>query len=241
MPGQPICLLTFQTVHEAHIARSFLEAHGISCAVTGDQLSTTLSWYGNAAKRIELIVDRDQANEAIAIIRELDAVDSDQHLWGTAPPMDWRCPQCTEVNADTFDECWSCGQDRPADAELVPGSNHDNAPAVPTPGVNMAEPVSVDDSPYRAPLYQNERPPHEPKFGLLSTTGTDDDLSARALRAACFGLVVPVPMAYYSLYLCLESLLQGTLNARILLALMMSLPIVLWLTVLLFGGMSNLV
>jgi len=234
MPPKPICLVTFQTVHEAHIARSVLEAHGIPSVVTGDQLATTLAWYGNAIKRIELLVEPDRSEEAASILRELAPAGQHQHVWGTAPPMDWRCPDCEESNANSFDHCWSCGHDRPEHAELVSSEEARDVMPPPAPGVNLVAPAIEDDSPYRVPQYQNVPMPTlstTPQTHLQIKALGDRDLPTRALRAACFGLVMPIPLSYYSLYLCLRYLHQGKVTGKVLLAMALSFPLALAFTI----------
>ena len=119
MVTEPICLESFTNAQDAHIARSILEANGIFGVVVGDQLSTTLAWYGHPVKRVDLMVDRQRAADAAGILCEQRADSKSVHLKDSTSAVNWWCRACHEMNAATFDHCWSCGTDRSDDAKVV--------------------------------------------------------------------------------------------------------------------------
>jgi hypothetical protein len=211
----PVRIRTYISGSEAHLAKSVLQQHGLRCAITGDQISDTLSVYGNVVAKVELCVDAANAEEAAAILAEHEAGATADRRWDTTDGMLWRCPGCDELNGQSFDECWSCARARPEDAELVweqgdPFSVDGTAPP-PLPDVE-------DPSPYRVPQEQSAAVEVRPN------NDHSQDLSRRAFRACLFAWFAPIPLAPYSLYLILRCFHEGRVNGRVWVALILSLP-----------------
>ena len=197
-----------------------LVAHGMKCAVTGDLIADTLALYGNAVAKVDLWVDGQRANEAVEILDELHTVDRSVDHWGSGSQSDWRCRQCDEVSGQGFDECWSCSTDRSADARLVP------AEEIVLPA--EAE-VRQDESPYRVP----------PSDNAVAIDENSDELTARAFRAAIFGVYYPFPIALYAAYLSLRCWTSGTKNWRFWVSVVLTLPVMLFGAAMLLSAVQS--
>ncbi len=189
----------------ATLAQATLENHGIPCSVDGDQLARSLSYYGIAVVRVNLMVHAEVAEEARQI---LDQFDADLHPQGEGPwgmnGMGWVCEGCAEVNARSFDECWSCQLRRPSDPEFVPLDDEaDSVDVEERPGMEAA-PLQEDDSPYRPPRYAH----------AVVKVRPDSELARRAVRSAILSCFFP-PLVLYSMYVVWKCMSAQNVPAKI--------------------------
>lgn len=206
----------FLNIQRAHMARGILETYGIQCSVTGDQLASTLSYYGMAVNRVELWVKEGDVNEALAILDELNP-ENDLEL---GDQQGWLCSGCEEVNEPAFDECWSCSLARAADVVRVPLEDRLPPPRF-SPAVAATLPndeIDPEESPYRVPLAHNEVSKEEREYVSEGRVDLQNDLESRAWRAAVLGLVFPLPLTFYAAYLCWRCIGRNNQNGKLWIA-----------------------
>ena len=215
----PKCIATYLSPSHAHLAKAVLAADGIRSSVVGDQISTTLGWFGAAVTRVNLLV---QEADTVAARHRLNEWEDEssrrkQDRWGIESRQGWRCNSCAEVNEPNFDECWSCTRIRPDDAEPVPLPDDLEANVDP-PDLITAR-VNPDPSPFRVPNIEN----------LPSLPSADAELIDRTFRSAIFGLWFP-PLAAYSFGLAWRCLNERHATPTVWAAMFISAAtILLWL------------
>ena len=198
-----ICLRVYSDPQEAHLAACFLRSYGIDCAVTGDEVARTLSWYGLAVKKVELLVFDSNEEAARVLLDEynpLRAMRKDEQ-WGCRDELDWVCDKCDENNASTFDECWSCGSPAPKHPERCPGESE--LPHVAIGELSGAEHEDAS-SPYRSLVI------HTSRIELLP----QHELVRRVVRGTIISLVFP-PLAFYNLVLIRRVFEEGRPPRRV--------------------------
>jgi len=210
-PAGLVAVDVYLSPHEAHLARSLLDAHGIRSRVTGDELAGTLSYYGAAIVKIELLTESHRATEAQEVLRK--AKESRVRCpWDKQADLLWRCGECRELNAQSFDECWGCQAERPDDPELVPPEPQERELVVAESSYIASAAIEDDTSPYRAPATGTimvRRVPHP-------------DTERRAFRAAAFGIQFPFPLAIYAFGVCINSFIMGVSSRRMKLSFVIS-------------------
>jgi hypothetical protein len=84
---------------EANLLKGMLESEGIPAAVTGADL---VGGYSGVPKvcDVRLLVPARYRDDAAAVL--------DRYQHEAASGGEWRCPGCGEMNAATFESCWSC-------------------------------------------------------------------------------------------------------------------------------------
>lgn len=196
-----------------------LEAQGLDCWLTGDQMATTLSLYGAALSQIELWVKAEDVEQAAQILAELTPEDRGVDRWGLEDRRCWQCTTCQEPNEQSFDECWSCSSERTDDAILVAADESSQVPAATPPMAAMAGPIGADASPYRTPA-TDAAPAKSP----IRPPGK---LTARAFRAMIFGIVFPLPVMFFAASLSVKAYQQEPHSWRLWAALLVSVPVTL--------------
>lgn len=215
-------LRVFASAQQAHFARGLLETHGIRATVTGDQLTDTLSIYGHAVAKVELLVDASQYELAAQLLNEalVKRAPHEFDRWGIAEVTHWRCSACEEINGPAFDECWDCGTPRPDAPEMVPPDFPDQPMPDGTSQRPEAQPIS--DSPYRAP---------ETAITQASQSGLslgDHDPADRAMRAAIISLLFPLPIAFVGFYYCVQSWGRTQKSGKSLAATLICMPLAIF-------------
>ncbi len=90
---------------EAALLQGLLESEGIAATVTGADLVGGYSGVPKVCDVRLLVAARDRA-AAQAVL---------ERYRSERPAEDeWTCAGCGEVNASSFESCWSCGQERGA-------------------------------------------------------------------------------------------------------------------------------
>ena len=223
---RPIVVRTYSSGHHAHLCRSHLESEGVRCVVDGDQLTDTLAFYGNAVAKVNLLVDEQDLEQANALLDELEQAPQPTGFdrWGIATNPDWKCGTCEEAAPASFQECWSCGAERPSDAETV----LPDAPSTKTDGSGFTadESAETDLSPYRPP---------GAKVVAQTAEKQEATYSEKAFRAAVMGLVFPVPMAFVAMTLCWTALSNGDRNRRLFWALIFCVPMSIFTMIMLLA------
>ena len=203
--GNPrlICLRVYSDPLEAHLAACFLRSCGIDCAVTGDEVARTLSWYGLAVKKVELLVFDSSEEAAMVLLDEynpLRATRKDEQ-WACRDDLDWVCGECDENNAGTFDECWYCGSPVPEHPERGPGESE--LPHVAIGELSGAEHEDAS-APYRSPMRHTCRTELLPQHELVR----------RVVRGTIISLVFP-PLAFCNLVLIWRVFEEGCPPRRV--------------------------
>jgi|GEM_PF-2701200 len=202
------CLRTFDKPQHAHMASAILREHEISCSVTGDALSSSLSWYGLAARQTKLMVMEEDVPRSLELLDQEFTIES-EFDWmdnGTSGRFNWLCDNCAEVNADTFDVCWACRQVKPPDPELCPVEK----PVVEI--VSQRTELSYaprTDSPYSPPAPIASQVPLTPQHGLVS----------RVTIGTLFAFWFP-PFSIYNYVMLYQVFQRGRPPMRVYLALM---------------------
>ena len=123
-----MCLRVYSDVHEAHLAASILMNHGIACTVAGDEIARSLSWYGLAVRKVQLLVHAANVRAATTVLEEFDARHHSRIVQQSelGVELNWICVTCDEHNPAAFDECWSCGAGMPENPEWRPAETPQN-------------------------------------------------------------------------------------------------------------------
>lgn len=215
-PSQLVPVRVYGDSHQAHLAASLLQEHGIDSVVTGDEIGTTLSWYGSAVVKVDLMV---QQGDAEAALKLLDDLEQDLRRSGNTladgpdqADFDWICPNCDEKNPTSFAACWNCETPQPTDPVLVRAEQLRRNTIEATANTVDIDKTDSERSPYDAPAVQ------QLKVRLTS----DHDLVTRATRAAVFSIFFP-PLGLYSLYLIYRCLTEGRPPTRVYFALAVAL------------------
>lgn len=171
------------------MARLALLREGIPCEVVGDDLATSLSWFGTAVTKVDLLVGKNDVEQAgqILLAEDQQFFGHQHDQWGIDSRLGWVCENCDEVNDTTFDLCWSCKADRSPTALQRP---LDEEPRNLVAGDAPVHSQDEDLSPYRAPM------------AISETTAFAEDLvtANRVYRAAILSLYFP-PLTLYTVYL----------------------------------------
>lgn len=103
MSSDFVTLMTFMTDPEAEVKRLPLEAAGIKTYITDAEIVTWEWLLGNAVGAIKLQVARDDAERAMAILKQLEPVP------GAPAKQDNQCLACGAILPDDSDTCPKCG------------------------------------------------------------------------------------------------------------------------------------
>lgn len=179
---------------EAAILQATLQAEGISCQITGDTVGTTLNYYGSAVCRVEILVHASKLEEARGVLKEYEERKRGQSH------VQWVCSRCQEVNAGTFEACWSCQKLRDESdqeyEEPQPWSPGSTGTESDTGGFSI---TSDPSNPYAPPTIADRSSP-------ALSTGVDETIR-RLRRGAILGTVI-WPVAFLMLFVALQVLLQ---------------------------------
>ena len=94
-----------ENTFDAQLISDYLQARGIKVMVSGMYLQGAMGELPVDARPAIHIYDERDKTLALKIIREILPEASDQG--------EWRCPKCGEVQPNSFDVCWACGEGRP--------------------------------------------------------------------------------------------------------------------------------
>lgn len=197
-------VMTYGSSHVAHTAKGLLTEHGITAQVQGDMISDAFSYYGTAVSRTDIVTLEADAERAVQILRqmELEAKSISTGPWSDGPTL-WLCNQCEEQNAHTFDHCWSCHADRPANPRTIPVETIEDEPT--TYSEASFSPIEANDSPYRSP-------------GTVSipikNASSPTQSEKHAAKVAILSCVL-FPLGFYGLYVTLRCISQSGLSWKI--------------------------
>lgn len=90
---------------EAHTLKGALEVSGIAVQLQGEALAGALGELPANAIEITMQVKNHRLAQARQILQRYQDV----------AEASWICSRCGEENAGSFELCWQCGQDAPAD------------------------------------------------------------------------------------------------------------------------------
>lgn len=180
---------------DAAILRTLLREEGIPSQVTGELVGSTLNYYGNAVCRVEVLVHASKLEQARQLLKDYEAR-RNQH-----PASDWICSRCQEVNAGSFEACWSCQKLRDeadqvhieSDPWVAGNSNGDSASR------EAAFSGSESGNPYAPPGIADRSVP--------TMSPNAEDLVRRLKRGAILGLVIS-PVAIVMLFVAMKTMSQ---------------------------------
>lgn len=180
---------------EAAILQATLQAEGISCQITGDTVGTTLNYYGSAVCRVEILVHASKLEEARGVLKEYEERKRSQSH------VEWICSRCQEVNAGTFEACWSCQKLRDeSDQEYEePQPWSPGSPGTDNNGAGGSASTLDSSNPYAPPTIADRSSP-------ALTLGIEDTVR-RLRRGAILGSVI-WPVAVLMLFVSLQVFLQ---------------------------------
>ena len=93
---------------EAHLIKGLLEQKSIETNLTGEDLSIGMGGLPTDVLQVEILVNEDKFSEAMEIISCYEQTLKEPAQDGKS----WECDQCSSVNPETFEICWSCQANR---------------------------------------------------------------------------------------------------------------------------------
>lgn len=88
---------------EANLLKGLLKSEGVPAAVTGADLVGAYSGVPKVCD-VRLLVPERFRDQAAGVL--------ERYQQERATGSEWTCAGCGEVNASTFESCWSCGRER---------------------------------------------------------------------------------------------------------------------------------
>ncbi|KAA1259278.1 hypothetical protein LF1_18080 [Rubripirellula obstinata] len=194
-----VVLQRFSDSVAAETLRGRLAVAGIDTFVRGTSIETAFGLGGaptSSGLRVE-IAKRD-VDAALAIMAE------DQRIREVAG--DWICSRCDEENDAAFEFCWKCQKERgPNDTKQNPSAPEINPIAAPESNVAKSIKLTTAEkaNPYQPVLLEPNAAPVD--SGANSSSMIDDekidDTMRDLFRLACVSvLIIPIPLALYSVY-----------------------------------------
>ena len=89
---------------EAHLVQGLLEQKSIKTNLSGESLSTVWGGLQTDFNEVEVLVDEEKYAEALEIISNYEKTLRRSTKGGES----WECDECSKVNPETFEICWSC-------------------------------------------------------------------------------------------------------------------------------------
>lgn len=205
-------VMTYGSSHVAHTAKGLLAENGITAQVQGDMIADAFSYYGSAVSKTDIVTLEADAEQALQILKqmELEAEAVPKGPWSDGPTL-WLCDQCQEQNAHTFDQCWSCHADRPANPQAVPILADEDEPCVFNSELPFTPPVEEDQSPYRVP-----------NSGTVTVKQERVYSANRALKVAVVSVVL-FPVGFYGLYLTIRCMAVLPMSSKLVFCLLLNL------------------
>ena len=93
---------------EAHLIQGLLEQESIETSLSGEGLSIAWGGLPTDVNQVELLVNEDKYAEAVEIISIYEQTLREPARDGKI----WECAECTNVNPESFEICWSCQANR---------------------------------------------------------------------------------------------------------------------------------
>ncbi|MFN9639748.1 MAG: hypothetical protein ACK56W_06985 [Pirellula sp.] len=209
MTDNLVRIATYWSSFDAETAKLHLDSCGIPSIVSSGALNAMLGELGGTLSPIELLVREEDVERTTLALDDFLSQPGNEK---------WVCSRCDEEVPGTFANCWSCGSDRAnheepnsreiaalnesrsleVDADAFVERNHTVLATDPNSLSLPYAPPSTLSSPSR--LLAKEFEAHS----ALST----DEMEAiidRAWRAAIVGMLLPVGLHFYSLYLLFQS------------------------------------
>ncbi len=180
---------------EAAFLTTLLLEEGITSQTTGEIVGSTLNYYGTAVCRVEVLVHASKLEQARKVLREYEARKS------RPPASDWICSRCQEVNAGSFEACWSCQKLRDETDQAYEEADPWIA------GNQPATEASRDATFEKQEAGNPYAPPAIAERSTPSLSPQAEELVQRLKRGAIMGLVIP-PVALVMLFVAVKALGQ---------------------------------
>lgn len=209
MTDHLVRIATYWSSFDAETAKLHLDSCGIPSIVTSGAMNAMLGELGGTLSPIELLVREEDVERTTFAL--------DEFLSQTGKE-EWVCRKCKEKVPGTFENCWSCGSDR---------TNHEEPNSRVTADLDESRSFEVDAEAF---VERNHTVlvtdlsslslPYAPPSTLTSSSRlvamqfeaqsalSTDEMEAiidRAWRAAIVGMLLPVGLHFYSLYLLFQS------------------------------------
>jgi hypothetical protein len=208
MPDEWITVASFQSPLAAQIARGRLGDEGIEAISSGDLSATTFAGVSALGGPVQLSVRAEDVEGARAILADLEEHVEPGWEAEAEPESLWVCSVCGEAVPQEEPKCPSCQtprQDITKDALALRRSRVLENPE----GIERRDQVRTGPPVLSADDLREDSPELADPETFLA-----DDLARRALRAGLIGFLF-VPIAFYSLWLCLRlCLMPGELSAK---------------------------
>lgn len=180
---------------EAALLAALLLEEGITSRTTGETVGSTLNYYGSAVVRVEILVHASKLERARQVLREYEARRNGPAV------SDWICSRCQEVNAGSFEACWSCQKLR---------DETDQAHEEADPWIAGNQPATEASRDATFEQEESGNPYAPPAIAERSTPSLSpqaEELVQRLKRGAILGLVIP-PVAVVMLFVAVKALSQ---------------------------------
>jgi hypothetical protein len=209
MTDNLVRIATYWSSFDAETAKLHLDRYGIPSIVSSGAMNAMLGELGGTLSPIELLVREEDVERTTLALDEFLSQEGKE---------EWVCSKCKEEVPGTFANCWSCGGDRATheapiskEAEKLDESSSVEIDADTFVERNHAV-LATDPSslslPYAPPstLSSSSRLLAK-EFEAQSALSTDEmeAIIDRAWRAAIVGILLPVGLHFYSLYLLFKS------------------------------------
>jgi len=93
---------------EAHLIQGLLERESIETTLSGENLSIGMGGLPTDVMQVIIQVNEDKFAEATLIISNYEQTLKKPAKDGKS----WHCEECSSVNPETFEICWSCQANR---------------------------------------------------------------------------------------------------------------------------------
>jgi hypothetical protein len=209
MTDNLVRIATYWSSFDAETAKLQLDSCGIPSIVTSGAMNAMLGELGGTLSPIELLVREEDVERTTLALDEFLSQEGKE---------DWVCSKCKEEVPGTFGNCWSCGIDR---------ANHEEPNSRLTADLDESRSVEVGAEAFvernhtvLATDLSSLSLPYAPPSTLSSSSRliakefeaqsalSTDEMEAiidRAWRAAIVGILLPVGLHFYSLYLLFKS------------------------------------
>lgn len=209
MTDNLVRIATYWNSFDAETAKLHLDRYGIPSIVSSGAMNAMLGELGGTLSPIELLVrEEDMERTTLAL---------DEFL-SQGGKENWTCRKCREEVPGTFLICWSCGGDRATheaptfkeageldesssveiDAETFVERNHAMLATDPSSLLLPYAPPNTLSSSARLLANGSKAP-------SASSTAELEAIVDRAWKAAIIGILLPVVLHFYSLYLLCQS------------------------------------
>ena len=93
---------------EAHLIQGLLEQNSIVVHIQGEEISNTWGSLNTEFSKIILLVAKKDYEKALTYISNYRTIINKKNN----NDKNWECIECSNINPDSFELCWSCQKNR---------------------------------------------------------------------------------------------------------------------------------